>query len=406
MYLLACCQYMKQTKVVIVGGGFGGIKAALELHKNPNISVTLISNKDHFTYYPSLYAVATGGSKRQSFVPLAQIFKNTSVRIVEDTINRFDPKGRSVASSQHTYTYDYVIFALGVVTSYFGIKGLDDYSFGIKSVQEVDAFRKHIHDEMIADRKIDKQYVVVGAGPTGVELAASLSHHIQHIAAAHHIRHSKIRIKLVEAAPRVLPRMSEDASEIVHRRLLDLGVDVMVNETVEWQDDDEVFVSGRSLPTKTVVWTSGVSNHPFFERHSDAFKLAPNKKVIVDDYMQINDHSYVIGDNAATPYSGLAQTALHDAIYVARDIIYRVSGKQRPPYKVVKPPVVVPVGDRWAILEWNAIMVADYIGHIVRRLADLIGYSDMLPLGMAFRSWQSETRREYGCQTCQEYRRS
>ncbi|MEO5691011.1 MAG: FAD-dependent oxidoreductase [Candidatus Saccharimonadales bacterium] len=393
---------MKHTKVVIVGGGFGGVKAALELAKTPDIDVTLISDRDHFTYYPSLYAVATGGSNRQSFVPLSKIFDHTSVKIVVDSIEGYEPQRKLVRGAQGEYSFDKVIFALGVVTSYFGIKGLDTYSFGIKSVKEIEAFRKHIHDEMVSDHKIDKQYVVVGAGPTGVELSASLAHHIQHIASAHHIRHSKIRIKLVEAAPRVLPRMSEDASYMVHKRLIDLGVDVMVNETVEWQDDDEVYVSGRSIPTKTVIWTSGVSNNPFFEAHSDHFVFSPNKKIIVDTHMMANDHTYVIGDNAYTPFSGLAQTALHDALFVTKDIKKIVKKQPRPEYKVVKPPVVVPVGDHWAVLEWNFILIGDYIGHLIRRAADFIGYNDMLPVGLAFLSWRSESRLEYGCQTCQQ----
>ncbi len=395
---------MKHTKIVIVGGGFGGVKAALELAKNSRMDVTLISDRDYFTYYPSLYAVATGGSKRQSFVPLSTVFRGTSVKVVRDTIEGYEPHRKLVRGAQGEYSFDKVIFALGVVTSYFGIKGLDTYSFGIKSVKEIEAFRTHIHDEMIADHKIDKQYVVVGAGPTGVELSASLAHHIQHIAKAHKIRHNTIRIKLVEAAPRVLPRMSEDASYMVQNRLKELGVTVMLNETVEWQDDDEVFVSGRSIPTKTVIWTSGVTNNPFFEAHSDSFTLSPNKKVVVDTHMMVNDHAYVIGDNAFTTFSGLAQTALHDALYVTKDIIRSTKHHPRPEYSTVKPPVVVPVGDNWAVLEWNFILMGDYIGHLIRRAADFIGYHDMLPVGLAFSSWRSESNQEYGCQTCQSVR--
>jgi NADH dehydrogenase len=394
---------MKQTKVIIVGGGFGGIKAALELEKRDDIDVTLISDKDHFIYYPSLYAVATGGSSRQSFVPLNSIFKGTSVNVVVDTIETYDPERRLICSADREYSYDKAIFALGVVTSYFGIKGLDKYSFGIKSSEEVDRFRRHIHNEMISEHKIDKQYVIVGAGPTGVELSAALASHISHIAAAHGIRHKNIRIKLVEAAPRVLPRMSEAASERVHERLKSLGVEVMTNEKVEWQDDDEVFVSGRSIPTHTVVWTSGVSNNPFFESHNHIFNLAPNKKVTVNEHMMVNDSTYVIGDNALTQYSGLAQTALHDALYVAKDIVRAKHHKPRPLYKIVKPPVVIPVGKRWAILEWNWILIVDYIGHMIRRAADFIGYNDMLPIGLAFKSWQSEDVKEYDCDECRNY---
>ncbi|MBP7775290.1 MAG: FAD-dependent oxidoreductase [Candidatus Saccharimonas sp.] len=389
--------------IVIVGGGFGGIKAALELAKDHGNTVTLISDKDHFVYYPSLYAVATGGARRQSFVPLSEIVAGTRVKFIQDTITTYDPERRVVASDTKHYSYDRVIFALGVITSYFGIKGLADYSFGIKSHDEIIRFRKHLHDELVSERKIDKQYVVVGAGPTGVELAASLANYIDHIAKAHKVRHSRIRIKLVEAAPRVLPRMSEFASASVHQHLTKLGVDVLVNEKVEWQDDDEVSISGRSFPTRTVVWTSGVANHPFFAAHH-SFNLSPNGKVIVDEHMQINPSTYVIGDNAFTPFSGLAQTALHDAIYAADDIRRAKHQYLRPAYKPFKPAVAIPVGKRWAVMEWNWICVRGYVGHLIRRCADFIGYNDVLPAKTAFSAWRASEAREDLCDICQNTR--
>lgn len=387
-------------RVIVVGGGFGGIRTARELAKDHGIDVTLISDKDHFVYYPALYAVATGGTRRQSFIPLHDVFRGTRVKVVHDTIIGYDPARRMVRGEHGDYSYQRLVFAIGVVTSYFGIRGLDNYSFGIKSHDEVVALRRHLHDELTGERKIDKQYVIVGAGPTGVELAASLASYIRHIADAHAIRHSRIKIKLVEAAPRVLPRMSEFASSIVRERLQSLDVDVMTGETVEWQDDDEVFVSGRSLPTHTVIWTAGVTNHPFFAQHARHFELAPSGRVIVNEHLMAGEHTYVIGDNASTQFSGLAQTALRDADYVSRDIIRDTYHRLRPAYTPARPAVVVPVGTRWAIMEWRALCVSGYLGHIMRRMADLIGYHDIAPFRLALAIWRSHETREDSCPTC------
>lgn len=389
--------------IVIVGGGFGGVKTALLLSRHRGMKITLISDKDYLTYFPSLYAVATGGARRQSFIPLQSIVRDAPIKFIQDKVVGYDSQRKIIKGVAGQYSFDYAVFALGVVTNYFGIKGLETYSFGIKSSQEVAEFRRHIHDELTSKRRLDKQYVIVGAGPTGVELSASLASYIAHIADAHCIKHNRIRIKLIEAAPRVLPRMSEAASAAVTQRLRETGVEVMVGEKVEWQDDDEVFVSGRSIPTGTVVWTSGVANNPFFSAHSDSFRLADNRKVLVNENMMVNAHTYVIGDNAATVYSGLAQTALHDAHYVARDLIRIKTHQLRRPYTMYKPPVVVPVGRRWAVFERDRVLIAGGLGHVIRRCADFIGYHDILPLKTAWAVWRSEERREDTCIVCQSH---
>ena len=393
---------MKIHKVIVVGGGFGGVKTALELSNTPGIEVTLLSDKDEFIYYPALYATATGGSHLQSVVPLDEILGDSGVRVIIDEVVGLDTvRGHVVARKNH-YDYDSVVFALGVVTTYFGIKGLDTYSYSIKSATEVARFKQHLHDELVTDKHLDKNYIVVGAGPTGVELSASLATYLEQIATLHKVRHAKIRLDLVEAAPRVLPRMSERSSELVAARLKKLGVRVMTNQAVKAQDDDSIIVGNKDIPSHTVVWTSGVSNHPFFKEHTDIFPLAPNGRVVVDEHMTVSKDIYVIGDNAATPYTGLAQTALHDAIFVAKVIKASVAGRQMPTYKAIKPPVVVPVGAHWAIFEWGPLRLTGRLASWIRRAADFIGYNDILPLGQAFGVWRAEWVREESCPICQK----
>ena len=360
-------------KVVIVGGGFGGVKAALELSKDKSVDVTLVSDRDHFLFYPALYATATGRSRRESILPLSKVFENSDVKVVIDTVTGLDTHRRLVVGQSHQLPYDRVVFSLGVVTSYFGIEGLDKYSYSIKSASELNRFKKHLHDEL-ADQELDKNYIVVGAGPTGVELSAALAHYLKRIAENHNVRHQKIRLALVEAAPRVLPRMSERASELVERELARLGVAVQTNKKVESADDDSIIISGKDIPSRTVVWTSGVSNHPFFAEHSDIFKLAKNGRVEVDQHLKVDSHIYVIGDNAATQYTGLAQTAIHDAKFVARAIQAEAHHRSLPIYKAKKQPVVIPVGERWAIFEYGPLRLSGILGAFICRSANFVGY--------------------------------
>lgn len=386
--------------VVIVGGGFGGIKAALELSKDKKINVTLVSDKDHFLFYPALYSTATGRSRKQSIIPLTKIFQNTNVTVIQDTVTGLDTTRRFVIAKNNQIHYDRVVFALGVVTSYFGISGLDTYSYSIKSAHEIERFKKHLHEELTSEKHLDKNYIIVGAGPTGVELSASLAHYLERIASAHHVKHSRIRLSLVEAAPRVLPRMSEQASALVEERLKHLGVNVMTNKKVESEDDDSIIISGKDIPSKTVVWTSGVSNHPFFAEHADIFSLAKNGRVEVDSHLKVANRIYVIGDNASTPYVGLAQTAIHDGHYVAKAIKAEAHKAMLPAYKPKKNPVVIPVGENWAILEFGPIRITGFLAAWVRKAADLIGYLDFFPLFKAVDLWESENDRSEECSAC------
>jgi NADH dehydrogenase FAD-containing subunit len=184
--------------------------------------------------------------------------------------------------------------------------------------------------------------------------------------------------------------MSEKASRKVERRLKKLGVHVELNKKVEAATADTLIVSGRPIKSHTVIWTSGVANNPFFAANADQFNLAPNGRVIVDKHMRADKHVYVIGDNAVTPFGGLAQSALHDGIYVAKQIL----GKSNKPYKAKQPPVVVPVGEGWAIFEYKWIRFGGWLGALVRQAADFVGYRDILPFGQALGTWRAQTIRE------------
>ncbi|PLS81841.1 hypothetical protein CYG49_00535 [Candidatus Saccharibacteria bacterium] len=387
--------------VVIVGGGFGGVKTALDLSKDRRFKITLISDKDHFLYYPALYGTATGGSHRESSALLSDIFRGKdNVKLVLDRVTSIDPGSKTVVGDNGTYHYDNAVLALGVVTTFFGIPGLAENSFGIKSLAEVQELKDHLHNELIQDRHMDKNYIVIGGGATGVELSAALSNYLREIAEAHKVKHGKIRISLVEASARVLPRMSEKASKKVAARLKQLDVTIRTNERVEAVSADDITISGKGVPSHTVIWTSGVTNHPFFKENEHAFEFAPNGRIVVDDQMLGAPHVYVIGDNAATEFTGLAQTALHDAAFIS-DHLKRIADKKPlKRYKAVKPPVVIPVGSNWAIVEWGRITYGGFLGSILRRIADIIGYHDVMPIGLALGAWRAQFINEEKCQIC------
>jgi NADH dehydrogenase len=379
----------KQLNVTIVGGGFGGVKTALELAREKSNRITLISDKDYFQYYPALFSTATGHDGRESFVPLADMFKaHPNVSLIKDKIESIDTSAQ-LLKGQRSYHYDTAVLALGSVTTYFGIEGLDTYSFGIKSQEEIVRLQSHLWHEMSDGTDDEKHYVIIGAGPTGVELAGALGQYVRSLRKQFGIKKRRVTINLIEAAPRVLPRLSERSSKMAHARLRRLGVHVEVNRKVEKQTATELLVNGKALSTQTVIWTSGVANAPFYKANESQFEFNERGKVKVDSHMRAAKDVYVIGDNADTPYAGLAQTALHDAVFVAKHL----KGSTRD-YSAKLPPCVVPIGDNWALFEWGKLRFYGLPAAFMRTMADVIGYHDVLPIGWAFKAWRAQSKKQ------------
>lgn len=390
---------MSKSRVVIVGGGFGGIQAALKLSNDHRFNVTLVTNRPDFHYYPRLYRTATGGKRMISSIPLTEIFEGKNVHILLDEATTLDREKRVLATKiGHTIGYDALVLALGVQTNYFNIEGLKELSFGIKTPDNAEELKTHLHRQLIEDGKPDTNYVVVGGGPTGVELAGSLVSYLKHMLKSHGMEQRAVHVDLIEAAPRLLPRAPKDISLMVKRRLRKLGVKLYLKTVVQAQTADALMIHDKAIRSHTVIWTAGVTNHPFFK--DNGFQLNKFGKVRVDQYLQSEPGIYVIGDNADTPYSGMAQTAIHDGVYIASNL-RRVADRDDPkPYTAKKPVYVFPAGEGWAAVLWGKVRLYGRLGWILRSLADLIGYHDFEPWKLAAKRWVAEEGNEDNCPLC------
>ena len=249
---------MHKLHVLVVGGGFGGIKAALELSKHKEVAVTLLSDRTDFRYYPSLYHTATGGLHNQSSIPLTDILPTDKVTLALGSAATVDRDHKTVTTREgHIIPYDKLILALGVVTNYFGIEGLDKYSYGIKSLEEIQRFKKHLHAQFSDEQKAEPNFVIVGAGPTGIELAGALPAYLRTIMRKHGIRHRAVHVDLIEAAPRLLPHSSKATSRAVRRQLRRLGIKLYLGQTVQGETIDALMVNGKPITSHTVIWTAG-----------------------------------------------------------------------------------------------------------------------------------------------------
>ena len=380
--------------IVVVGGGFGGVKAALELSKRQIGKITLISDHSYFLHHATLYATATGKSTEESVIPLNVIFaKHPNVEIIEDRIKGFDPHRKLVSGKKKDYHYDKLVLALGSVTTFFGNKGLESHAYGIKTLEDVFKFHDHIHDEVV-HQKLDKEYFVIGGGLTGVEMASALNKYLETLKDLYRLKNAQPKVVLVEAKSRILPHMSMTASEKVSKELHKQGIKVLVNHKVTALEGDTITVDDKLHSTTTAVWTSGVTNNPFFKANGGYFDLARDGRVNVNPYLEALDNVYVIGDNTTIEQTGMALPALKQATHVAKNIARVATKRPQVSYRSHSVPVGLPVGEKWGYVEWHGVYVAGRIGRLVRRWIELHGYSQLLPFHEALPVWRAHDIRD------------
>ncbi len=389
-------------QVVIVGGGFGGVRTALSLANKKGIDVTLISDKPYFEYYPALYRTATGRSPLEVAIPLQEFFTYAkNITIVEDTITTIDATNKILISGESSkYKFDSLVLALGNNTDFYGIKGLRKYAYGIKTVQEALELKRILHEQLLAD-STENNYVVIGAGPSGVELSAELTSYLKKVRRRHGIK-KHFRIELIEAKPKLLSALPQQFSDRIKSRLIHLGVKVMTGSSVEAEKAESITLPHGSIQTHTVVWTAGIKNNPLFKAHPDLFSLAKMNRVVVDEYLQAIPDIYVIGDSADTLYSGMAQTAVYDAKFVAKNLVRQNTAKKIKHYKAKRPIYAIPVGSRWVAVSWGHLRIYGWVGWLLRRLADLRLFITFLPIRKALSVWRHGFVDEEACPVCKK----
>jgi NADH:ubiquinone reductase (H+-translocating) len=353
-------------RVIIVGGGFGGLSAARALH-GAAVCVTLIDKRNYHLFRPMLYQVATGLLSDDEIAgPLRSILSNQeNVDVLLDEVTGISPKQRLVHLKHRDLAYDFLILATGIRYNYFGHDEWRPFAPGLESLDDADVIRSEIllafeRAEALAStpeamKAIPTEeirrlltFALVGAGTVGVEMASTLAE-MSRIALAHDFRHidpRTARILLYEAGPRILPTYPEDLSRKAQQHLESLGVEVFTSAPVTGVDSDGIVVSGQRVPAGTVLWGAGVIASPagqWLGAETDK-----SGKIMVEPDLSIRDHPdvFAIGDTAhlVAPVRnlfgiksrapmlmpGVAQPAIQEGKYVAEVIRRRVAGRAQP----------------------------------------------------------------------------
>jgi len=381
--------------IVIVGGGFAGVKAALDLANKPDIQVTLLSKGNYFEYHGALYRTATGSSPLEVAIPLREIFLHAeNVSVVLDEVTQLEPKKNRVQSTTgNSYHYDSLILAMGNQVNYFGIDGMKDNSQSMITVHDVIALRHNLV-RLIKGKKTHPHIAIIGAGPTGTELAGDLQNFAAEIAHKYNLPKKHLNVSIIEGSDRVLPILKPKLSEKALLRLSKLGVTVRLNTKVNACEPGKICLESGKIDSDLIVWTAGSRIVDFYHENTKHFELE-HGKVAVDHFMRAKGHKniYVIGDNAATKHSGMAQTALHDAKYMARIIVAMSKGVPPVPYRSRRPIYVVPIGPRWAVLQDKGKVISGYRAWLVRRRADLWIFKNFEPYKKAVKQWRKGNKK-------------
>ena len=286
---------MSPRKVIIVGGGFGGVRMALKLSGDRRFDVRLISDHTYFEYHAALYRAATGRSPLEVAIPLVNFFEDSpNVEVVNQKIVHIDPGQKFVKDEEGSkYHYDVLVLAIGSVTAYYGVRGLKKYSYGVKSVHEALELKRHLHDNLVKGHE-ESDYVVIGAGATGIELSAELTAYLSDIRRRHNLEDRSFRIDLIEASDQVVPSLPQSFARRIQKRLKKLGVNLYLSTAVESENYTSIKLPSGSISTRTVIWTAGMTNNPLFAKHK-FFNLAKGNKVEVDKYLQAASDVFIIG---------------------------------------------------------------------------------------------------------------
>jgi NADH dehydrogenase len=384
---------MQTPLVVIIGGGFGGLAAAKGLKRCP-VNVLLIDRSNHHVFQPLLYQVAISvlapGQIASPIRSLLSSQTNTSVMLGNVT-------GVDAASKQVTVDagdkvglkidYDYLILATGAKQTYFGHDEFAAFAPGLKSLADaeslrsriLEAFEKAEIEDDVERRRALLTFVMVGAGPTGVEIASAIAVMARTSLRRdfRHIDPTSAHIVLVDAGARPLPTFSEKLSEAAMRRLTTLGVEVRLGVAVQVVDEEGVVMGNERIRAKTVVWTAGVAPSPAGMWLGTAVDRAGRVRIEPDLTVPEHPEIFVIGDTASLdqdghPLPGVAQVAMQQGRYAAKSIVHRVAGQSPlPPFRYFDKGNLAVVGKNFAVLQSGRVQLSGFMAWLVWALVHI-----------------------------------
>lgn len=393
-------------KVIVIGGGFGGMQVAKKLADEP-VGVLMIDKHNYHTFQPLLYQVATGSLEADSIAfSLRKNFsgqKNFRFRNAE--VTRINASTNTIETTIGNFDYDYLVIATGSTTNFFGNKEIERFAMPMKSIPEALNLRslilQNIEEAVLRTKKEEREpflnFVLVGAGPTGVELAGALAELRNHILTTDYpeLEKDHMSVYLVDIMPRVLSSMSEEASAAAEKFLKHMGVEVLTGVKVESYDGKTIkFEDGKTIVTKNVIWSAGVMGA--VPEGMPAELMQRGNRIKTDPICRVEGYSniFAIGDVAAmiteeTPkgHPGVAQVAIQMGNHTAKTIMQLINGEATVPFKYNDKGSLATIGRNKAVADLGKVKFQGFFAWIVWmfvHLISLLGFRNKL---IVFINW-------------------
>jgi len=395
----------KPHRVVIVGAGFGGLEAAFGLAGAP-VEITLIDRRNHHLFQPLLYQVATASLATNEIAwPIRYLLRDRhEVTTLFANANGVDVAGKRVLLDDgENVPYDTLILATGARHAYFGHDEWEPFAPGLKTLDDATTLRRRILVAFErAERETDPErraalltFVVIGAGPTGVEMAGTIADLANDTLPRdfRHIDTRKARVVLIEAGPRVLAGFPEDLSAYAQRSLESLGVEVILGQAVTECSADGVVYGGKTLAARTIVWAAGVRASraaEWLNAPADrAYRLQVEPDLTVPGHPEIFavGDTVTIKDPAGNPVPGIAPAAKQEGRYVAAMIKARLAGRTLPPFRYKHAGSLAQIGKRLAVIDFGWLKLRGALAWWIWGIAHiyfLIGLRNRLSVALSW----------------------
>lgn len=360
---------MEEKHVVIIGGGFGGINVAKKLGKTKGVRITLIDRKNHHLFQPLLYQVAMAGlSPADIATPIRSLLSNyKNTQVFQGNVERVDLENQCVYTGVGEYAYDYLVLACGAKHTYFGNSHWEQFAPGLKTLEQATEIRRRVlyafeKAELEKDpnqRKKLLTFIVVGGGPTGVELAGAIGEMSRYTLAKdfRNIDPKLTRVILIEAGPQILVSFHDHLASKAMRDLEKIGVQVWTSSMVSEINQDGVTVGNERIEASTILWAAGVQGGSIVDTMN--VKTDRQKRIFVEEDLSIPGfpNAFVIGDQAhfhhgtENPLPGVATVAIQQGDFLGKMIKKELKGKERSVFRYFDKGKMATIGKSKAILE-------------------------------------------------------